>query len=137
MKRLQPYIAEIIEKFKDNERARNQAIGKLYEDAQQNPLSGCLTSLAQLPIFLGVYRGVRYLAVEDKLREPFFFIPSLEGPVSPPRYAGLDWITQGWTTLTEGGLPVPPLGWETTVAFLVMPVVLVLLQCTAAPNGRQ
>eukprot|EP00522_Entomoneis_paludosa_P000234 CAMPEP_0172472624 /NCGR_PEP_ID=MMETSP1065-20121228/68433_1 /TAXON_ID=265537 /ORGANISM="Amphiprora paludosa, Strain CCMP125" /LENGTH=499 /DNA_ID=CAMNT_0013230773 /DNA_START=109 /DNA_END=1608 /DNA_ORIENTATION=+ len=127
MKALKPYIAEIKEKFKDNQDAQNKALGKLYEDADQNPLSGCFTSLAQLPIFLGLYRGIRLLASDGVLEEKFLWIPNLQGPVSPPNYNGLDWLTQGWVSTGEG-LPTPPLGWETTLAFLVMPVILVVLQ---------
>merc|ERR1712071_207223 len=44
-----------------------------------------------------------------------------------PNYRGMEWLTEGWT-FTAGNLPVPALGWETTLAFLVMPVVLVLGQ---------
>jgi len=131
VKALKPYMDEIKEKFKDNTDAQNRAIGKLYEDANQNPLAGCLLSLAQLPIFLGLYRGVRNLAAEGKLEEPFLFIPSLEGPVSAPDYRGLDWLTSNWHTATNSDalFPYQPsLGWETTLAFLVMPVVLVLGQ---------
>ncbi|KAL7570382.1 hypothetical protein ACA910_017219 [Epithemia clementina (nom. ined.)] len=126
MKLLKPYVKEIKAKYKGKEEAQNRAIGKLYEDANQNPLSGCLLSLAQIPIFLGLYRGIRLLAMDGALEEPFLFIPSLEGPVSPPDYRGLDWLLQGWTTVDN--MPTPPLGWETTLAFLTMPVVLVLLQ---------
>jgi YidC/Oxa1 family membrane protein insertase len=122
MKALKPYTKEINEKFAKNEEAKTRAISKLYEDAKQNPLSGCLVSLVQLPIFLGLYRGVRLLAIDGKLEEPFLWIPSLEGPVSAPDYRGLDWLTSGWVD------NVPPLGWETTLAFVVMPVILVLLQ---------
>lgn len=128
MKALRPYITEIKERYKGNEDATNRAVGKLYEDANQNPLAGCLTSLAQIPVFLGLYRGIRWLAYEDKLNEPFLWIPSLEGPVGPPNYQGLDWLIQGWTPGVDGGLPTPGMGWETTLAFLVMPVVLVVLQ---------
>lgn len=122
IKVLRPYTKEINEKYAKNEEAKNRAIAKLYEDANQNPLSGCLVSLAQLPIFLGLYRGVRLLAIDGELQEPFLWIPSLEGPVSAPDYRGLDWLTTGWT---DG---VPAMGWETTLAFLAMPVILVLLQ---------
>lgn len=128
MKALKPYMNEIKQKFPDNEEMRNRVTAKLFEDAQQNPLAGCLTSLAQLPIFLGLYRGVRLLAIDGQLNEPFLWIPSLEGPVGPPDYRGLDWLTQGWTPGVDGGLPTPSLGWETTLAFLVMPVILVLGQ---------
>eukprot|EP00527_Entomoneis_sp_CCMP2396_P003099 CAMPEP_0198138776 /NCGR_PEP_ID=MMETSP1443-20131203/2170_1 /TAXON_ID=186043 /ORGANISM="Entomoneis sp., Strain CCMP2396" /LENGTH=444 /DNA_ID=CAMNT_0043800703 /DNA_START=122 /DNA_END=1456 /DNA_ORIENTATION=+ len=127
MKALKPYIKEIKEKFKDNQDAQNRATAKLYEDAKQDPLSGCLISFAQIPVFLGLYRGIRLLASDGALEEPFLWIPNLQGPVSPPDYNGLQWLTQGWTSVGEG-LPTPQLGWETTIAFLIMPVILVLLQ---------
>lgn len=131
MKALKPYIADIKTKFKGNDDAITRATGKLYEDANQNPLAGCLVSLVQLPVFLGLYRGVRQLAIDNQLNEPFLWIPSLEGPVTAPSYQGLDWLVQGWTNVgggSDGGLPIPPLGWETTTAFLIMPLVLVVLQ---------
>lgn len=128
VKALKPYMTEIREKFKDNKDAQNRAIAKLYEDANQNPLAGCLVSLAQLPIFLGLYRGVRLLAIDGELDEPFLFIPSLQGPVSAESdYRGLDWLLQGWEHTADGGW-APSLGWETTLAFMIMPVVLVLGQ---------
>lgn len=101
---------------------QNRAMGKLLEDAKQNPLSGCLFSLAQLPLLLGLYRGVRNLAVDGKLDEPFLWIPSLAGPVSPPDYRGIEWLTEGWAN------GAPSMGWETTLAFLIMPVALVVAQ---------
>ena len=125
-KALKPYMKEIKEKFKDNQEAQNRAIGKLFEDAKQNPLSGCFLSLAQLPVLLGLYRGIRNLAQDGVLNEPFLWIPSLQGPVSPPHFSGMDWLTTGWQTVD--GLPTPQLGWETTLAYLIMPVILVLGQ---------
>lgn len=122
MRALKPYQDEIKEKFGDKKELMNRATAKLFEDAGQNPLSGCLISILQLPIFLGLYRGITLLAKEDKLNEPFLWIPSLEGPVGPPDYRGMEWLTSGWV---DGH---PALGWETTLAFLVMPVVLVLGQ---------
>jgi YidC/Oxa1 family membrane protein insertase len=127
LKVLRPYVSEIKVKFADSPEAQNRAIGKLYDDAKQNPLSGCFLSLAQLPIFLGLYRGVRLLARDGVLDEPFLWIPSLEGPVTAEsNYQGLDWLTQNWQTID--GTLTPSLGWETTLAFCIMPVLLVLGQ---------
>lgn len=126
MKALKPYQDEIKEKFKDRQETQNRAIAKLFEDANQNPLSGCLFSLLQLPVFLGLYRSVTLLAKDGQLGEPFLWIPNLAGPVSPPTYRGMDWLTSGWQTID--GTLTPPLGWETTLCFLVMPAVLVLVQ---------
>ncbi len=122
MKALKPYTKKIKDKYTD-ENMRNRATAKLYEDAQQNPLAGCITSFAQIPIFLGLYRSVTRLAAEGRLDEPFLWIPSLEGPVSAENnYRGMQWLTEGWVN------NVPSMGWEATLPFLVMPVVLVLMQ---------
>jgi YidC/Oxa1 family membrane protein insertase len=111
MKALKPYVKEIKNKYKGNDEAANQAVGRLYQDANQNPLAGCAVSLATLPVFLGLYRGVRNLAMEDKLNEPFLWIPSLEGPVRPPDYRGMEWLTEGWSADPTGGCcPFPPWG---------------------------
>ena len=125
-KALKPYMAEIKEKFKDNQEAQNRAIAKLFDDANQNPLSGCLLSIAQLPVLLGLYRGIRLLAIDGELDEGFLWIPSLQGPVSAPDFRGMSWLTEGWDTSVFP--PVPQMGWETTAAFLIMPVLLVLGQ---------
>ena len=121
-------MTEIKTKFKDNQEAQNRAISKLFEDANQNPLSGCLLSIVQLPVLLGLYRGIRLLAQDGDLQEPFLWIPSLEGPVSAPDFRGMDWLTVGWTTMEGSVFPSPSMGWETTLAFLIMPVILVLGQ---------
>lgn len=121
-KALKPYQKKIKEKYSD-QNMQNRAIAKLYEDAKQNPLAGCITSFAQIPIFLGLYRSVTRLAAENRLDEPFLWIPSLEGPVSAENnYRGMQWLTEGWT---DG---VPSMGWEGTLPFLIMPVVLVIMQ---------
>jgi len=127
-KALKPYQDEIKIKFADNKDMQNRAVAKLFEDAGTNPLSGCLFSLLQIPVFLGLYRGVTLLARDGALNEPFLWIPSLEGPVSAPNYRGLEWLTEGWTTNVNSIIPTPSLGWSTTLAFCVMPVVLVLGQ---------
>ena len=122
MKALKPYTKKIKEKYSD-QNMQNRAISKLYEDAKQNPLAGCITSFSQIPIFLGLYRSVTRLAAEGRLDEPFLWIPSLEGPVSAENnYRGMEWLTQNWSN------GAPSMGWEGTLPFLIMPVVLVLMQ---------
>ena len=122
MKALKPYTKKIKEKYTD-QNMQNRAISKLYEDAKQNPLAGCITSFSQIPIFLGLYRSVTRLAAEGRLDEPFLWIPSLEGPVSAENnYRGMEWLTQNWAN------GAPSMGWEGTLPFLIMPVVLVLMQ---------
>lgn len=121
-KTLKPYQDEIKKKFKGNQEMINKATAKLFEDANTNPLAGCAVSILQLPILLGLYRGVTLLAKDGKLDEPFLWIPSLEGPVSPPDYRDIDWLATGWI---DGH---PAMGWETTILYLIMPIILVIGQ---------
>lgn len=101
----------------------NQKIAEVYQTNQVNPLAGCLPSLVQIPIFVGLYRAVLDLANENQLSEPFLFLPSLEGPVygaDPTK--GSAWLFDGWV---DG---VPSLGWDDTIAFLILPFFLVISQ---------
>lgn len=118
----------------------NQKISELYQSNDVNPLAGCIPSFIQIPIFIGLYRAVLTLAKDNKLNEPFLFLPSLEGPTygADPTH-GNDWILQGWV---DG---VPSLGWDQTTAFLILPVFLVisqfismeLMQPKAGPDGTK
>merc|ERR1712183_1176185 len=94
-----------------------------YQNEGVNPLAGCIPAIIQLPVFIGLYRAVLSLAKENKLDESFLWLPSLEGPTyGADPTSGSDWILKGW----EGG--VPTLGWEDTLAFLSIPIFLVISQ---------
>jgi YidC/Oxa1 family membrane protein insertase len=128
MQAIQPAAKALQEKYRNKDPARlNLELQKLYQDNQVNPLAGCLPSLAQIPIFIGLYRSVLNLAKADKLDEGFLWLPSLEGPVSDYT-KGSGWLfgdaAQGyaWTDFT------PPLGWADTGAYLALPVLLVCSQ---------
>jgi len=123
MQALQPSIKEIQAKYQSNPEVMNQKISEFYQTNEVNPLAGCLPSIVQLPVFIGLYRGVLSLAKENKLDEPFLWLPSLEGPTygADPSHAS-DWITKGWV---DGA---PSLGWETSLLFLSVPAILIASQ---------
>ena len=101
----------------------NQKIAEMYQTNNINPLAGCFPSLVQIPIFIGLYRAVLDLAKENKLDEPFLWLPNLEGPVygaDPTK--GSAWLFEGWSN------GAPSLGWDDTIAFLILPVFLVISQ---------
>ena len=110
-------------KYQSNPEVMNQKISEIYQTNDVNPLAGCVPSLAQIPIFIGLYRAVLTLAKDNKLNEPFLWLPSLEGPTygADPAH-GSDWLLHNWV---DG---VPGLGWQETAAFLTIPVILVLSQ---------
>ncbi len=120
---LQPAIKDIQAKYQSNPEVMNQKIAEMYQTNNVNPLAGCLPSIVQIPIFIGLYRAVLDLAKENKLDEPFLWLPNLEGPVygaDPTK--GSSWLFDGWSN------GAPSLGWEDTIAFLILPVFLVVSQ---------
>ena len=55
MQNLAPEMKKIQEKFKNDPKARNEAVMELYRKNQVNPLGMCLPLFLQLPVFLGLY----------------------------------------------------------------------------------
>jgi len=117
---LQPKMAEIRAKYPDDKNMQNQMIAMLYEETQTNPLAGCLPALFQLPVFVALYRSFLNLAQTNEMSEPFLWIPSLEGPVFGER--NTDWIQ---SILGKGE---PMLGWHDTLAYLSIPIILIIAQ---------
>ena len=56
MSNMQPKIAELREKFKDNRTEQTKAITELYKENDINPFSSCLPLLIQLPILIALYQ---------------------------------------------------------------------------------
>ena len=115
-------IKDIQAKYQSNPEVMNQKIAEVYQTNQVNPLAGCIPSLVQIPVFIGLYRAVLDLAKENVLDESFLWLPSLEGPVY-----GAD-PSQGSAWLFNWVNGAPSLGWDDTIAFLILPVCLVAAQ---------
>jgi YidC/Oxa1 family membrane protein insertase len=73
MQKLQPKVAKIREKYKDDREAMNKELMALYRTFKVNPLAGCLPMVLQLPVFIALYNVLGY-AIE--LRHASF-IPTL------------------------------------------------------------
>lgn len=79
MRKLQPLIKEIREKYKDDKAKINQETMALYRTYKVNPLGGCLPMLIQLPVFFALYRML-YEAIELR-HAPFIgWINDLSAP---------------------------------------------------------
>lgn len=59
MKRVQPMIKEIQDKFKDNPQRLQAEMMNIYKTQKVNPLGGCLPMLLQLPIFWAFFQMLR------------------------------------------------------------------------------
>jgi YidC/Oxa1 family membrane protein insertase len=64
MQKLQPKVAKLREKYKDDKEKLSREQMKLYKEMGINPLGSCLPTLIQFPIIIGLYQAViRALAV--------------------------------------------------------------------------
>ncbi len=77
MKRIQPQLAAVREKYKKDPKKLNEEMMRLYKEHKVNPLGGCLPMALQLPFFIALYN---VLSVSIELRQmPFisFWIKDL------------------------------------------------------------
>lgn len=56
MQQLQPKMAALKEKYKDDPQKLNMEVIQLYKENNVNPLSGCLPTLLQMPVFISLYQ---------------------------------------------------------------------------------
>lgn len=75
MQELQPQIAKLKEKYKDDKAALNKATMELFRENKANPLGGCWPMFLQLPVFIALYQALSY-AIELR-HAPFICIPSI------------------------------------------------------------
>eukprot|EP00288_Rhodomonas_lens_P018518 CAMPEP_0177704108 /NCGR_PEP_ID=MMETSP0484_2-20121128/8021_1 /TAXON_ID=354590 /ORGANISM="Rhodomonas lens, Strain RHODO" /LENGTH=452 /DNA_ID=CAMNT_0019215491 /DNA_START=39 /DNA_END=1397 /DNA_ORIENTATION=- len=128
MQSLQPKLKALQARYANDPQTMNEKTAQLYKDEQVNPLAGCLPTLVQIPVFIGLYRSVLELAKKDMLEESFLWLPSLQGPVGEYNLkTGLPidataWLFKGWT---DGH---PALGWSATAAYISIPIILVITQ---------
>jgi YidC/Oxa1 family membrane protein insertase len=79
MQRLQPQVERIREKFKEDSERLNREMMELYKRNHVNPLGGCLPTLIQFPVFIGLYEAL--LNAVDLRHAPFVgWIKDLSAP---------------------------------------------------------
>jgi len=90
MRKLQPRMKALQERYKDDRQAMSSALMELYKKEKINPAAGCLPMLVQIPFFIAFY-WVLLESVEMRQapfalwitdlssRDPFFILPLLMG----------------------------------------------------------
>lgn len=124
MQAIQPRVKELQAMYANDPERLQMETARLYKEANFNPLAGCLPTFATLPVFIGLYRALSNAAVEGVLTDGFYWIPSLGGPTSIE--ARNDGNGFAWLFPFVDG--APPLGWHDTIAYLILPVLLVVSQ---------
>lgn len=87
MRKLQPRMKALKERFGDDKQKYQQAMMELYKKEKINPMAGCLPALITMPIFLALYyvlifsvelRHVPFLWIPDlSAADPYFILPVL------------------------------------------------------------
>lgn len=79
MKKFQPLVDELRQKYKDDPTKQQQEMMALYQREKINPFAGCLPMLATIPVFYALFS---VLSVSIELRQqPFFgWIQDLSAP---------------------------------------------------------
>ncbi|MEM7409914.1 MAG: membrane protein insertase YidC [Myxococcota bacterium] len=92
MRRIQPKMKEIQEKYADDRQKQSEAMMSLYRQEKVNPLGGCFPMLLQLPVFIGLFYALRvsidlrhahFIGWIDDLSAPdlLFTLPGIDFPV--------------------------------------------------------
>lgn len=124
MRKLQPRIEALKERYGDDKMKLQQAMMELYKKEKINPMAGCLPLLVTFPVFIGLYR---VLSESVELRQaPFFgWIHDLSAPdpyfILPVIYVLILLATQ-WLT-------PPPAGMDPTQAKMMkfMPIMFAVI----------
>jgi YidC/Oxa1 family membrane protein insertase len=70
MRKLQPEMLKLRERFSDDKTRLNQEMMALYKREKVNPASGCLPMIVQIPVFFALYK-VLFVTIEMR-HAPFF-----------------------------------------------------------------
>lgn len=90
MQRIQPQIASLKERYKDDAARMNQEMMALMKENKANPLGGCLPMLLQLPVFFALWRVINssielyqspfaFWITDLSLHDKFYVLPVLMG----------------------------------------------------------
>lgn len=90
MKKLQPKIQELQNRYKDDPKRMNQETMALYKESKTNPFGGCLPMILQIPIFYAFFTMLRnsyelrgapwILWIKDlSQHDPYYVLPLVMG----------------------------------------------------------
>ena len=138
MKKIQPLMKEIREKYKDDKQRMNQEVMGLYRTYKINPLGGCLPMVVQLPVFFALYRML-YEAIELRHAPFFLWIDDLAAPdrlfrfdfsipfMEPPYGIPVLTIVMGASMLLQQKMS-PPMGDATQAKMMMfMPIIFTFI----------
>jgi YidC/Oxa1 family membrane protein insertase len=121
MSSLQPQMAALRKKYKNDKQTLNQETMKLYQEAGVNPLMGCLPFVLQLPLFFGLFNVLRAIAAGKTL----YGLPA--AMVHAGQHAKILGVSIADKVLFTHGLHVPLHSKLVIVGFVVISMVTTFL----------
>ncbi|MCD8542743.1 MAG: membrane protein insertase YidC [Gammaproteobacteria bacterium] len=121
MKRLQPHIKVLQERFSSDRQQLSKAMMELYKKEKVNPLGGCLPLLIQIPVFIALY----WVIVESvQLRQAPFIFWICDLAVKDPYY--ILPIIMGVTMFVQQKISPPPPDPVQAKVMMFLPVVFTI-----------
>ncbi len=138
MKKIQPLMAEIREKHKNDKRKMNEEMMGLYRTYKINPMGGCLPMVVQIPVFFALYRmlyeaielrhapfigWINDLSAPDRLFRFDFSVPFMQEPYGIPVLT----LIMGGTMFLQQKMS-PPMGDPAQAKMMMlMPVIFTVI----------
>ncbi len=122
LKKLQPKINALKERFGDDKQKFTQATLELYKKEKVNPMSGCLPILVQIPVFIALY-WVLIESVQLRQAPWIFWIQDLS--TYDPYY--ILPVLMGLSMLLQQRLNPPPPDPMQAKLMMAMPIVFTVL----------
>lgn len=117
MRKLQPKLAALKERYGDDKEAYQQAMMKVYKEDKINPLGGCLPILVQIPVFIAFY----WMLLETvEMRQAPFMLWIQDLSTADPYYVLP--IIMGITMLIQHKLNPTPMDPMQARVMLILPI---------------
>ncbi len=110
LQQVQPLMSEIQKKYANNKQKQQQEMSKLYKKYDINPAAGCLPLLIQMPILIGLYRGmISFVPINPEHYNFLMFslgdisnqMPGIMGWITPVLVAGATYAQTQFTVLDK------------------------------------
>lgn len=118
MRRVQPRIISIKDRYQGDKTRLNQAMMQIYKEEKINPLGGCFPILIQIPVFISLY-WVLLESVEMRQASFIFWLNDLS---SPDRFYVLP-LLMGITMFIQQKLNPAPMDPVQAKVMTVLPIV--------------
>jgi YidC/Oxa1 family membrane protein insertase len=117
MRKMQPKLAALKERYGDDKEAYQQAMMKVYKEDKINPLGGCLPMVVQIPVFIAFY----WMLLETvEMRQAPFMLWIQDLSTADPYYVLP--VLYGMTMLVQHKLNPTPMDPMQARVMMIMPI---------------